>query len=77
MHQAVIATVSPMVREVLGPLNSSAHTQDYSLLLLLEGESCIARKMVELIYTGSSEVIQKDSLSVKHLLCSLGISLNI
>merc|ERR1719186_646059 len=69
-----MVTVSPMLREVLGPLNNS--TQDYSLVLLLEQDSCIVRKMVELIYTGRSEVTQKDSLSLKHLLFSLGISLN-
>eukprot|EP00092_Neocalanus_flemingeri_P013428 GFUD01014478.1.p1 GENE.GFUD01014478.1~~GFUD01014478.1.p1 ORF type:complete len:327 (+),score=90.18 GFUD01014478.1:70-1050(+) len=74
VHQAVLVPLSQLLKEVLDPRDS---IHDYALLMLLDQESSIVRKMVELIYTGRSTATQVEFLSLQFLLGSLGICLDI
>eukprot|EP00092_Neocalanus_flemingeri_P032029 GFUD01034811.1.p1 GENE.GFUD01034811.1~~GFUD01034811.1.p1 ORF type:complete len:330 (+),score=88.49 GFUD01034811.1:68-1057(+) len=74
VHQAVLVPLSQLLKEILDPRDS---IHDYAFLMLLDQESSIVRKMVELIYTGRSTATRVEFLSLQFLLGSLGICLDI
>jgi len=77
MHQAVLVNVSNMLREMLLD-TKNYYSQEYPLLILLDHDSKIVRKMLELIFTGKSVIgNQRDVQSLQNLLSSLGLCLDI
>ena len=67
LHQAIMATMSPFLRDMLGKVNSTAQE------VMLEQDSRIVKKLLKLVYTGKTTAKQEDMESLQCLLDSLGM----